>query len=441
MESTLGRIPKSEVHGIALSIDAIRSKAMKVIYKRCAGLDVHKKTVVACRINIDDDLEHRREETRTFKTMTNDILILAAWLKEGGVTHVAMESTGAYWKPLFNILESEFEVILVNAKHIKHVPGRKTDVKDAVWIAQLLQHGLLKASYIPEESQRALRDLVRYRTKLVQERSREINRVQKVLEDANIKLSSVVSDVMGVSARAMLTALVNGQEDPETIAQLAKGRMRSKIAELEQALTGRMARHHRLMLSLHLEHIDDLNTKIERLQNEIDQGITPFNQNQEVERLDGIPGVGLRVAQAIIAELGIDMSRFPSSGHATSWAGLAPGKNESAGRNQSAKTVKGNRHLKAMLVQAAHTVARSKDNYLSAQFRRISRRRGKKRAAVAVARSILVIAYHLLRDGTEYVELGGDYFDKRNKQQLERRLVKRLEQLGHKVVLEPAMAA
>ena len=350
-----------------------------------------------------------------------------------------MDTPGSYWKPIFNILESEFEVILVNARHIKHVPGRKTDVKDAVWIAQLMQHGLLKASYIPQEPQRALRDLVRYRTKLVQERSREINRVQKVLEDANIKLSSVVSDVMGVSARAMLRALVNGQEDPEAIAQLAKGRMRSKIAELEEALTGRVARHHRLMLSLHLEHIDDLNSKIERLQNEINQGITPFNQNQEVQRLDGIPGVGLQVAQVIIAELGIDMSRFPSSGHATSWAGLAPGKNESAGLNQSARTVKGNRHLKAMLVQAAHTVARPKDNYLSAQFRCISRRRGKKRAAVAVARSILVIAYHLLRDGTEYIELGGDYFEKRNKLQLEHRLVKRLEQLGHRVVLEPAM--
>ena len=295
---------------------------MKVIYKRCAGLDVHKKTVVACRIIIDEDLENHPQETRTFKTMTKDILLLSDWLKEGGITHVAMESTGSYWKPIFNILESEFEVILVNARHIKHVPGRKTDVKDAEWIAQLLQHGLLKASYIPEVSQRALRDLVRYRTKLVQERSREINRVQKVLEDANIKLSSVVSDVMGVSARAMLTALVNGQEDPETIAQLAKGRMRSKIAELEEALTGRMAHHHRLMLSLHLEHIDGLNAKIERLQNEIDQSIIPFNQNQEVQRLDGIPGVGLQVAQVIIAELGINMGRFPSSGHATSWAAL-----------------------------------------------------------------------------------------------------------------------
>jgi transposase len=413
---------------------------MKVIYERCAGLDVHKKTVVACRIGVGEDSQLRRQETHTFKTMTNDILALADWLEAGGITHVAMESTGAYWKPIYNILESNFEVILVNARHIKHVPGRKTDVKDAEWIAQLLQHGLLKASYIPETPQRALRDLVRYRTKLVQERTREINRVQKVLEDANIKLGSVVSDIMGVSAQAMMAAIVSGQANPQTLAQLAKGRMRPKIAELEQALNGRVADHHRLMLSLHLEHIDDLNSKIERLQQVIDKHIAQFNQKREVERLDGIPGVGPRVAQVIIAELGTDMSRFATSGHAASWAGLAPGKNESAGRNHSAKTMKGNRHLKSMLVQAAHTVARSKDNYLSAQFRRIARRRGKKRAAVAVAHSILVIAYHLLRDGTEYIELGGDYFDKLNKKQLERGLVKRLEQLGHKVVLEPALS-
>lgn len=413
---------------------------MEVLYERCAGLDVHKKTVVVCRIIPGEGERRHQQEIRTFKTMTNDILTLADWLKAGGVTHVAMESTGAYWKPIFNILEGDFEVILVNARHIKHVPGRKTDIKDAEWIGQLLQHGLLKASYIPEAQQRALRDLVRYRTKLVQERSREINRVQKVLEDANIKLSSVVSDIMGVSARAMLAAMVEGQDDPEALAQLAKGRMRPKIAELEQALTGYVGRHHRLMLRLHLEHIDDLSDKVTQLQQEIDECIVSFNQNRELERLDGIPGVGLQVAQATIAELGIDMSRFPTAGHAASWTGVAPGMNESAGRNQSAKTTKGNRHLKAMLVQAAHTVARSKDNYLSAQYHRIARRRGKKRAAVAVAHSILVIAYHMLRDGTEYVELGGDYFDKLNKQRLERGLVKRLEQLGHKVVLEPALS-
>jgi len=409
---------------------------MKVIHERCAGLDVHKKTVVAC-VLIPGKTGGWQRQIRTFKTMTEDLLALADWLQVAEVTHVAMESTGIYWKPVFNILESEFEVILVNAKHIKHVPGRKTDVKDAEWIAQLLQHGLLRASYIPEAPQRALRDLVRYRTKLIQERTREVNRVQKVLEDANIKLASVVSDVMGVSARAMLTAIVDGQDDPQVLAQLAKGRMRPKIVQLERALMGHVASHHRLMLGLHLEHIDDLNIKIERLSQEIDQCIVPFDQANEIERLDGIPGVGQKVAQTIIAELGSDMNRFPTSAHAVSWAGLAPGKNESAGRNRSAKTVKGNRHLKAMLVQAAHTVARSKDNYLGAQFRRLARRRGKKRAAVAVARSILVIAFHMLRDGSEYIELGVDYFDKRDKEQATRRMVKRLEQLGHKVSLEP----
>jgi transposase len=412
---------------------------MDIVYERCAGLDVHKKTVVACRITrqVTGDWQ---TQTRTFKTMTADLLGLADWLRAAGVTHVAMESTGVFWKPVYNILESEFSVLLVNAKHIKYVPGRKTDVKDAGWIAELLQHGLLKASFVPGAPQRALRDLVRYRTALIGERSREINRVQKVMEDANLKLSSVASDVMGVSAREMLAQIIHGQDDPQVLAELAKGRMRSKIAELERALTGQVQTHHRLLLSLHLEHIDDLNAKLERLNGEIDSYVAPFDQADELQRLDEIPGVGRQVAQGILAELGTDMTRFPNSAHAVSWAGLAPGKNESAGHNRSAKTPKGNAHLKALLVQAAHTVARSKDNYLGAQFRRLAARRGKKRAAVAVARSILVIAYHLLRDGTRYVELGGDYFDKRNQQYLEQHLVKRLERLGHKVTLEPRAA-
>lgn len=413
---------------------------MDVIYERCAGLDVHKKTVVACRI-VPTKEGLWEVETRTFKTMTVDLLELADWLRGAGVTHVAMESTGVYWKPIFNILESEFEVLLVNAQHIKQVPGRKTDTKDAQWIAQLLRHGLLKGSYIPETPQRALRDLVRYRTKLIQQRSSEINRVQKVLEDANIKLGSVVSDVMGASSRDMLNQLMAGQDDPAIMAQLARGRMRAKIAELEQALTGRVQTHHQLMLSLHLEHIDDLNAKIERLSEEIERQIVPFDANDLMARLDAVPGLDPRVIQGLIAELGVDMSRFPTANHAVSWAGLAPGKNESAGRNRSARTPKGNKHLKALLVQAAHTVARSKDNYLGAQFRRLAARRGKKRAAVAVARSILVIVYHMIQDGTEYVDLGGDYFDKRNQAYIEQRLIKRLEQLGHKVTLEPRAVA
>jgi transposase len=409
---------------------------IRIIHQRCAGLDIHKKTVVACRLLALSD-EQVEVETRTFGTMTTDLLALADWLRAVGATHIAMESTGIYWKPIFNILETEFEIILVNAQHIKHVPGRKTDIKDAQWIAELLQHGLLKASFIPEASQRALRDLVRYRTKLIQQRSGEINRVQKVLEDANLKLSSVVSDVMGKSARKMLSAIIAGKEDPTALAQLAKGRMRSKIDELERALTGQMQAHHRLMLSLHLEHIDDLNVKIERLNQEIERAIAPFDLAGAAYRLEQIPGVGAVVAQGIIAELGIDMSRFPTAAHAVSWAGLAPGKNESAGRNRSAKTVKGNRYLKALLVQAAHTLACSKDNYLGAQFRRLARRRGKKRAAVAVARSILVITYHMLHHVTDYHELGVDFFDQRSKEQTERYLVRRLEQLGLKVTLEP----
>ena len=374
---------------------------MDVIYERCAGLDVHKKTVVACRM-VPTEAGLWQAETRTFPTMTADLLALADWLRAAAVTHVAMESTGVYWKPIYNILEGDFEVLLVNAKHIKQVPGRKTDVKDAQWIAQLLRHGLLKGSFIPEAPQRALRDLVRYRTKLIQQRSSEVNRVQKVLEDANIKLGAVVSDVMGVSSREMLTQLIAGQDDPVVMAQLARGRMRSKIDELEQALTGHVQAHHQLMLRLHLEHIDELNAKIERLNEEIEHQMGPFDQGDLVARLDAVPGLDRRVIQGIIAELGTDMSRFPTTAHAVSWAGLAPGKNESAGRNQSARAPKGNRHLKALLVQAAHTVARSKDNYLGAQFRRLAARRGKKRAAVAVARSILVIDptwHNLYRSG------------------------------------------
>ena len=297
---------------------------------------------------------------------------------------------------------------------------------------------MLKASYIPERPQRDLRDLIRYRTSLIQERVREINRVQKVLEDANVKLASVASKVMGVSGRQMLEAIIAGNEDPEALAELAKGRLRAKIPELEKALNGRVRSSHRLLLRLHLEHIDDLSNKIEELNEEIDRLMVPFEEDDQLRRLDDIPGVGRVVAQVILAELGVDMSRFPSAAHAASWAGLAPGKNESAGKNRSGKVTPGNRHLKSMLVQSAHAVSRTKNNYLAAQFRRLAARRGKKRAAVAVAHSILVIAYHMLRDGTEYHELGGDYFDKRNKEKLQRGLVRRLEGLGLNVTLEPA---
>lgn len=412
---------------------------MEVVYERCAGLDVHKKSVTACRV-VPAVGGGWQKETRRFDTMTAELLKLADWLRAGRVTAVAMESTGVYWKPVFNILESEFEVLLVNARHIKYVPGRKSDVSDAQWIAELLQHGLLKASYVPETPQRDLRDLIRYRTSLIQERTREINRVQKVLEDANVKLASVATNVIGVSGRQMLEAIIAGVEEPEALAELAKGRLRAKIPQLERALEGRVRTSHRLLLRLHLEHIDDLTSKIEHLNEEIERLMVPFDQEEQLRRLDEIPGVGRDVAQIILAELGADMSCFPSAAHAASWTGLAPGKNESAGKNRSGKITPGNRHLKSALVQAAHAVSRTKDNYLASQFRRLTVRRGKKRAAIAVAQSILVIAYHLLRDGTEYRELGGDYFDKRNQEQLQRSLVKRLEGLGLKVVLEPSTA-
>lgn len=413
---------------------------MQVVHQRCAGLDVHKKSITVCRITPDDQGGWQKD-IRKFGTMTDELLALADWLYAGSVTHVAMESTGVYWKPIFNILESGFQVLLVNAQHIKYVPGRKTDVNDAQWIAELLQHGLLKASFIPPVEQRDLRDLTRYRTKLVQARSSEINRVQKVLEAANIKLGSVASNVLGVSGRDMLEQIIAGQDDPTALAQLARGRLRDKIAELERALTGQVRATHRTLLKMHLEHIDELNAKIETLSEEIERLLIPFDGSEALPRLTAIPGVSHRIAEVILAELGADMSRFPNAAHAASWAGLAPGKNESAGKNRSGKTTKGNTYLKAALTQAAHAVGRSKDNYLSAQYRRLAARRGKKRAAVAVAHSILVIAYHLLKNGTVYTDLGADYFDRRNEQHTQRQLVKRLEQLGYKVTVEPLAAA
>jgi transposase len=413
---------------------------MQVVYERCAGLDVHKKTVVACRI-IPQAAGGWRKEIRTFGTLTDELLMLADWLRVGGISHIAMESTGVYWKPIYNLLEAEFGVVLVNAQHIKFVPGRKTDVNDAQWIAELLQHGLLKASYIPPVEQRDLRDLIRYRTSLIQERTREVNRVQKVLEDANIKLGSVASNVLGVSGREMLEQMIAGQDDPTQLAQLARGVLRKKIAELERALTGRIRASHRLLLKLHLEHIDDLNNKINQLSGEIDRLLLPFDPEQALERLDGIPGVNQTVAQVIVAELGLEMSRFPTAAHAASWAGLAPGRHESAGRNRSSRIRQGNKHLKTALVQAAHAAGKRKDHYLGAQYRRLAARRGKQRAAIAVAHSILVIVYHMLQRGTAYIELGGDYFDKRNQQQVQQRLVKRLEQLGYNVTLEPTAVA
>ena len=404
---------------------------MEVINERCCGLDVHKKTVVACVIT------PQGRETRTFRTMTNSLLDLADWLVEQGITHTAMESTGVYWKPIYNLLEGlEMNLLVVNARHIKMVPGRKTDVKDAEWIADLLYHGLLRGSYIPDRPQRELRELVRYRRNLVRERSRIINRIQQVLEGANIKLSSVASDVVGVSGRAMLAELARGEADPEQMADLARGALRNKRAELEQALHGLMGPHQRMMLQSQLRHLDFLAEEIAQLNQEVSQRMDPFEEAIQVA--DAIPGIGRRGAEEILAEIGTDMSRFPTASHLSSWAKVCPGNNESAGKRKSGATGRGNPWLRSALVEAAWAAARTKGSYLSAQYHRLAARRGAKRAILAVAHSILVIIYHLLRDGTTYHDLGANFLDQRNPQRVLHRSVQRIEALGYKVTLEAA---
>jgi transposase len=401
---------------------------MQVMYERCAGLDVHKKTVVACV------LTPAGQETRTFGTMTAELLVLADWLLACGCTHVAIESTGDYWKPVFNILEGTCEVILVNAQHVKAVPGRKTDVKDAAWLAELLQHGLLRASFIPPVAQRELRDLTRYRSTFIRERVTLINRVQKLLEDANIKLASVASDIMGVSGRAILAALLAGHTDPQALADLAKGRLRSKRELLAQALDGRVKPHHRFVLTELLCQIDGLDETVARFDAQIQAAYGSFEE--AVGLLDTIPGVARHTAEMLVAEIGTDMSRFPSADHLAAWAGVAPGHHESAGKRTSGKTRKGNRFLRTTLVQAAHAAVRTKQTYLSAQYRRLASRRGKKRAILAVAHSILVMAYYMLQRQEPYCEAGADFFDRLQPEDTARRLVKRLEHLGYHVVLQ-----
>jgi transposase len=371
--------------------------------------------------------------------MTCHLLALADWLASEGVTHVAMESTGVYWKPVFHLLEGRFEVLLVNAQHIKQVPGRKTDVKDCEWIAQLLQHGLLRASFVPPAPIRELRDLTRQRTQLVQELAAVANRIHKVLEDANIKLASVATDVLGASGRDMLQALIAGQTDPELLADLARKRLREKIPALRLALQGRVTDHHRFLLRLHLDHVSHLEELIGRLGARIGEVLTPFAE--AAERLRTIPGVNQRVAEAVVAEIGTNMEQFPSADHLASWAGMCPGNDESAGKRRSGRTTKGNRWLKRTLVQAAWAATHTKGTYLAAQYRRLARRRGSKRALVAVGHTLLVIVYHVLKRGTSYAELGADFLDRLEPERLTRQLVRRLEGLGHKVTLEPAPAA
>lgn len=437
---------------------------MRYVFKRCAGLDIHKRTVVACRVRVEDSGEWSTE-TKTFGTMTVDLLQLSDWLSQWEVSHVAMESTGDYWKPVFNLLEGDYEVLLVNAEHVKHVPGRKTDVHDAEWLGELLVYGLLKPSFIPPKPQRDLRDLTRYRTKLVQERARVVNRVQKLLENANIKLASVATDVLGVSGRRMLTALVDGENDPETMAELAKGRLRNKIPELRKALNGVIDAHHRFLLAQQLSHIDFLDEQIEDINAEIGRRLESMSksshsdndaatqQNAEdyeasealswqnaVDITDSLPGVNERAATAILAEIGIDMNQFPSADHLSAWGGLAPGNHQSGGKRYSGRTRKGSRQLRTLMVQAAWSAVRVKDSYANALYHRLVGRRGKKRAIVAVARSLLVSLYHMLSKQELYEDLGADYFDNRRKEGKVERLTRQLEKLGFTVYVEPLAA-
>lgn len=411
---------------------------VEVVYERCCGLDVHKQTVVACVVVPGPD-QRPHKEIRSFGTMTTDLLELADWLAEQGVTHVAMESTGVYWQPIWNVLEDRVALLLVNARHIKQVPGRKTDVRDSEWIADLLRHGLLKASFVPDRRQRELRELTRYRSSLIGERAAEVNRLQKTLEGANIKLGSVATDVLGVSGRQMLTALVAGTTEPRVLAELARGRLRDKLPQLERALAGQFGPHQRFLLAQQLAHLDALDELIEQLSQEVEARLRPFVA--AMRRLDTIPGVGQRTAEILLAELGSDLGRFPSAAHLASWAGMCPGNNESAGKRKSGRTRKGDPWLRAALIEAAHGAARSRHTYLGAQYRRLLARRGHKKAIVAVGHTILTIAYHLLTDATEYQDLGAEYFDRRDQRHLTRRLVHRLEALGYTVQLDRTAAA
>jgi transposase len=386
--------------------------------------------VVACVIT------PQGQETRTFPTLTQGLLELADWLGESQVTQVAMESTGVFWKSVYNLLEGlDFTLLVVNAKHIKAVPGRKTDVKDAEWIADPLCHGLLQGSYIPDRSQRELRELVRYRRNLIRQRAQVVNRIQQVLEGANIKLSSVATEITGASGREMLQALAEGADDPQHLAALAKGRLRNKGLELAQALKGMMGPHQRPLLQSQLRHLDFLAQEIAQLDQEVQQRMGPFEA--AIQRADAVPGIGLRAAEEILAELGTDMSRFPAEGHLASWAKVCPGNNVSASKRKHGHTGHGNSWLRSALVEAAWGAARTKESYLSVQYHRLAARQGAKRAILAVAHSILVIIYHLLRDGTTYQDLGGNYFDERNRQATVRRAARRIEALGYKVTLQP----
>lgn len=410
----------------------------EVVHARCCGLDVHKRTVAACVV-IPGPNGLPLQEVRTFGTMTDDLVRLRNWLSSHRVSHVAMESTGSYWKPVWNILEEHVGLLLVNPQHAKGLPGRKTDVQDCIWLAHLLRHGLLRASFVPDRAQRELREVSRYRMTLVEERTREVNRLQKVLEGGNIKLASVATDVVGKSARAMLLGLVAGNRDVVALAELAKGRMREKIPQLQRALSGRFGAHQCFLVAELLAHIDTLDACVDRVTAEIDERLRPFEPL--VARLDATTGVGRVVAQGILAEVGTDVVRFATAGHLSSWAGMCPGSRESGGKRRSGRTRKGNRWLRRLLIQAAHAAGRTKATYLAAQYHQLAARRGSKRAAVAVGHSILVIAYHLLRDPERtFTDLGPDYFTRRNPDRAVHHYVKQLIARGYEVTLQQTIA-
>lgn len=408
---------------------------MEAIVERCCGLDVHQATVVACLL-VGPATGQTRKEIRTFGTTTAELEELRAWLEQAGCTHAAMESTGVYWMPVYAVLEEHLQLVVGNAAHMRNVPGRKTDVKDAEWNANLLRHGLIRKSFVPPKWQRALRDMVRYRRKLVESQSAERNRLMRLLETCNIKLATVASDVFGVSGRAMLRALIEGTSSPQQMAELARGSMRRKLEPLARALHGKLEQHHRFLLRMQLERVERIEADVATVDAQIDAAIAPHIE--AYRRLLQIPGVDRVAAVTVIAELGTDMTVFPSARHAAAWAGVSPGNSESAGKRLHQGKRHGNVHLCSALVQAAMGAARKTGSYLKERFWRLKARRGPKRAALAVAHSLLVIAYHMLRDGLDYRDLGPDHLDRLAKRSTERRLVKKLEALGYNVALTPA---
>jgi transposase len=411
---------------------------VEVVSERCAGLDVGKDEVVAC-IRVPDGAGGRRQEVHSYPTFSSGLESLAEWLQDHDVAQVVLEATGQYWKPIWYVLEERgLELLLVNARHVKILPGRKTDVADAAWLCELLEHGLLRGSFVPPPQIRELRDLTRYRKRLIQAHTAECQRIHKTLEDASIRLGSVAADLLGVSGRAMLRALLAGEHDPKVLAELARGRLRNKLPELREALRGRFSAHHALLVRLALDHVEQLERSITALDAEVDRVIAPFAQARD--RLDTITGVGKRAAESMIAEIGVDMSVFPTAAHLASWAALCPGNNVTGGKRRSGRTRKGNVWLGDILVECAWAAARSRDTYLAAQYWRLARRIGKKKAAVAVGHSILVIAWHLLANDCDYADLGGDFFVRRDSDRARQRAVARLQALGYRVALEPLAA-